>query len=107
MNALRRQVAEAAEGLTEHIKWNGPSFVHGGDDRITLGLKPKGGFRVVLHRGAKPRPLEGFLFPDPDGLAVWPAPDRGVVEFRDLAAIEANAEPFRRLVGRWIEATAA
>lgn len=105
IDALRHLVRESADGLTEHIKWNAPSFMAGGDDRITLGLRPKGGFRVVLHRGAKSRTPEGFAFADPDGLAAWPAPDRGVIEFNDLTAITAKSAPFRDLVRRWIEAT--
>ena len=52
IEALRRLVQDAAPGLGEHIKWNAPSFTAQGEDRVTLGLPPKGGFRVVLHRGA-------------------------------------------------------
>ena len=50
---LRALVPRAGAEVTEHIKWNGPSFCIDGDDRITMGVAPKGGVRVVLHRGVK------------------------------------------------------
>ncbi len=103
--AVRLLVLSAHEGVTEHIKWNGPSFRHGGDDRITVGIDRTGAVRVVLHRGVKVKDASAFVFEDGDGLVKWAARDRGVVLFADLAAVEANAETFRRLAHRWIEAT--
>jgi len=105
VDAIRALVAASHPGLTESIKWNAPSFAIGGDDRITLGLERKGGVRVVLHRGAKPKSVEGFLFEDRKGLARWPAPDRGVLIFQDGPGVEAQADAFRDLCARWIEAT--
>lgn len=102
LQAVRRLVLAAHEGVTEHIKWNGPSFCCGGDDRITTGLERKGGIRVVLHRGAKPRPVSGFRFEDPNGLARWLAPDRGIVRFTTVADVERCADAFQDLAGRWI-----
>lgn len=57
----RKIVAPSHSSLIEQVKWNAPSFAVGGDDRITLGLKRKGGVRLVLHKGAKRRPTEGFI----------------------------------------------
>ena len=56
IEALRAVVQRAAPGLEETIKWNAPSYADAGADRVTLGLDRKGGFRVVLHRGAAPNP---------------------------------------------------
>ncbi len=102
---LRAMVLGADDGVTEHIKWNGPSFCIDGDDRITVGLAPKGGVRAVLHRGVKVKDASGFVFPDETGLIQWAAPDRGVVSFADEAAIAANAEAFADICRRWLEAT--
>ena len=102
--AVRRLVLAAHEGVTEHIKWNGPSFCHGGDDRITVGLDRTGAVRVVLHRGAKVKDASNFVFEDEDGLVKWAARDRGVVMFADLADVEARGVAFSRLAHRWIEA---
>lgn len=102
---LRVMALDAGDGVTEHIKWNGPSFCIDGDDRITVGLAPKGGVRAILHRGVKVKDASGFVFADDSGLIHWAAPDRGVVAFTDEAAIDANAEAFADICRRWLEAT--
>jgi len=102
---LRAVALNAADGVTEHIKWNGPSFCIDGDDRITVGLAPKGGVRAILHRGVKVKDATGFAFPDDSGLIEWAAPDRGVVTFADEAAVVAGAEAFADICRRWLEAT--
>lgn len=53
VDALRAIAAAAHPDLTERIKWNAPSFALADEDRITLGLNPKRGVRVVLHRGRR------------------------------------------------------
>jgi hypothetical protein len=105
LDALRRTVTEAAPNLTEEIKWNAPSFAHRGRDRVTLGIEPRGGYRIVLHRGAKAENTAGFRFDDPDKIAEWPAPDRGVVRLRDATGIEAKASALQTLIANWIAAT--
>ncbi len=105
LDALRRIVIEAAPDLSEEIKWNAPSFSHEGRDRVTLGIEPRGGYRVVLHRGAKTEDTVGFRFDDPDRIATWPAPDRGVIRLRDAAEIEDRAASLTPLITRWVAAT--
>lgn len=105
VDALRAIARDAGPGLDERIKWNAPSFAQDGDDRITLGLNPKGGARVVLHRGARAKDDGGFCFDDPDRLAQWPAPDRGVLTFADAGEIAARREAIGALFARWLEAT--
>ncbi|ATY34623.1 hypothetical protein CVN68_13695 [Sphingomonas psychrotolerans] len=97
---LRALIHAAAPALDEHIKWNAPSF----DDRVTLNYAPKGGMRVILHRGAKPRDTAGFAFDDAAGLAAWPSPDRGVVTIRDMADLDAKAASLSALIAAWIAA---
>lgn len=102
---LRRLALAAGPGVTEHIKWNAPSFCWDNDDRLTLGLERTGGIRLVLHRGAKPKDASGFVFADAAGLAKWPAPDRGVVVVKDAADFAARSAAIEELVGRWFKAT--
>ena len=102
---LRAIVLGAGDSVTEHIKWNGPSFCIDGDDRITIGLVPRGGVRAILHRGVKVKDATGFAFADDSGLIQWAAPDRGVVTFADEAAIAARADAFADICRRWLEAT--
>ena len=104
IDRLREIVRTAAPDLTETIKWNAPSFADGEQDRVTLGVERKGGVRVVLHRGAAVKTAAGFAFDDPDMIARWPSPDRGVATFGDLSAIEADAAGLEDLIRRWIAA---
>ena len=103
IDRLREIVAASHPSLVERFKWNAPSFAVGDEDRITLGVERKGGVRLVLHRGARPRDSSDFSFDDTDGLAEWPAGDRGVIVWRDLAAIEQVQEPLALLCRRWVE----
>lgn len=103
---LRAIVISAAPSLAERIKWNAPSFAFGDDDLITLGLERRGGVRLVLHRGAKPKDLSDFRFEDPAGLARWVAPDRGVMVFQTPDDVDARSEALRDLCGRWVQAVA-
>ncbi len=105
VDALRAIVTDAAPGLNERIKWNAPSFAVGDEDRITLGIERKGGVRVVLHRGAKLKDTQDFVFADEAKLARWAASDRGVLTFADAGEIEAKREALRDLFARWIVAT--
>lgn len=105
VDALRAIVAAAHPDLAERIKWNAPSFAIGDDDRLTLGLERKGGVRLVLHRGVKAKDAAGFVFGDPDGLATWPAVDRGIARFSDAADVAAKRDALLDLCARWIAAT--
>jgi len=104
IDALRDIAAQAGPGLVESIKWNAPSYSDDGEDRITLGLERKGGVRVVLHRGAAKR-QDTFAFDDPDKLARWPTPDRGMLTFKHESEIEAKRLQLTALFARWLEAT--
>jgi len=105
IDGLRAIVLAADPALTEEIKWNAPSYAYQGHDRITLGVEPRGGYRVVLHRGARVQDATAFRFDDPCDLAVWPSPDRGIVRLADLNAIEAKSASLTSLITRWIVAT--
>lgn len=107
LERLRRLVADASADLVEEIKWNAPSYTHKGMDRVTLGLERNGGFRLVLHRGAKPKDTSGFTFKDTSGLARWPSADRGVVRLKDEGEIDEKADALRRLISDWVSFNAA
>jgi hypothetical protein len=105
--ALRNAILASDPAITEHVKWNAPSFCHGADDRVTFRLPPRGGaFQLVFHRGAKAKPDPGFSFPDASGLLAWAAPDRGVVTLASAAEAEAKRTAIVALVGAWMRATA-
>lgn len=109
VDALRAAIVAAGPNLIERLKWNAPSFAvppaGDDDDRITLGLERKGGVRVVLHRGAKAKDTAEFVFEDSAKLAKWPAADRGVMVFKDVAAVEVRGAEVTELCARWLIAS--
>jgi uncharacterized protein YdhG (YjbR/CyaY superfamily) len=46
---VRAIILEADDQITEHIKWNAPSFCDDGEDRITFNLHAKDRIRLVFH----------------------------------------------------------
>jgi hypothetical protein len=102
---LRSTVLASDPAITEHIKWNAPSFRYQGEDRVTFRLQPRNRLQLIFHRGAKVRAdAATFAFDDPTGLMTWPAPDRAVIDFPDLAAVTTNRERVGTLVERWVHA---
>jgi hypothetical protein len=102
---LRAAILASDDEITEHVKWNAPSFCHGGVDRVTLRLQPGDRLQLVLHRGAKVRDdAADFRFDDDSGLLDWVAPDRAVITFRDLDDVAARRSTVADLVRRWVAA---
>jgi hypothetical protein len=100
---LRSAILNSNERITDHVKWNAPSFCYAGVDRATFRLQPGDRCQLVLHRGAKVRDDGAdFRFADPSGLLEWLAPDRAVVTFRDLADVDARQAEVVDLVNRWV-----
>jgi hypothetical protein len=52
---LRAAILDSNDGITEHVKWNAPSFCYAGEDRVTFRLYPENRAQLVFHRGARPR----------------------------------------------------
>jgi hypothetical protein len=97
-------LAEDAE-ITEHIKWNAPSFCIDGDDRVTMNLHAKDKLQLIFHRGAKAKEGGRFKFEDPSGLLDWLAKDRAVVRLASGGEYEDNEDGLLKLVSQWMEAT--
>lgn len=105
IEAVRAIVLGANEHLTEHIKWNAPSFCYLGDDRVTFKLHPPDKIQLVLHRGAKVKASKGFAFADDTGILKWVAADRAVVTLTDMHDINAKRDRLATLIDRWVKAT--
>jgi hypothetical protein len=101
---LRAAILACDPAISEQVKWNAPSFRYGGEDRVTFRLQPRGRLQLIFHRGAKVRAdTAGFTFADPTGLMTWPAPDRAVIDFPDLAAVATRQAQVTTLVKRWVQ----
>src|SRR5687768_5420704 len=90
---LRSTIIKAHPGLTEHIKWNAPSYVLDGEDRITFNLVNKENVvNLVLHMGAtRKEDKKGTpVMPDDKGLVAWQSDIRGILTFTDLDDIKAK-----------------
>ena len=59
MQSTREIILSADKQITEHIKWNAPSFCTNGDDRITFNLYKAEYLLLVFHRGAKVKDSKG------------------------------------------------
>jgi hypothetical protein len=102
---LRAAILASNGAITEHVKWNAPSFRFDGVDRVRFRLRPGDRLQLVLHRGAKVRNDAGdFRFDDDSGLFDWVATDRAVITFRDLDDVAARQAAVVDVVNRWVAA---
>jgi hypothetical protein len=102
---LRAAILASNGAITEHVKWNAPSFRFDSVDRVTFRLRPGDRLQLVLHRGAKVRDDAGdFRFDDDSGLLDWVATDRAVITFRDLDDVAARQAAVVDVVNRWVAA---
>ncbi|MCB2412764.1 DUF1801 domain-containing protein [Demequina sp. TTPB684] len=102
---IRLGFLSAVPELTEHIKWNAPSFCMAGTDRVTFNLRPTDGIHLIFHRGAKPVEDDvPFHFDDPSGLLSMITPERGQVVLADASAVKANEQALQLLVRDWVRA---
>ena len=79
---LRRIVLALPVDLTEHVKWNSPSYVHDGIDRITMNVRNKErAVQLVLHLDtARPEVKSAPpVMVDETGLVRWLSDIRGVI----------------------------
>jgi hypothetical protein len=102
---LRIAILDSNDQITEHIKWNAPSFRYAGEDRVTFRLYPEDRVQLIFHRGTKVRSdAADFAYEDPTGHLRWVAADRAVVALRDVKDAEAKRQDLVDLVNRWVVA---
>lgn len=106
---VRKIILSANDQITEHIKWNAPSFCFQNEDRVTFQLQGKGFFRLVFHCGAKAkdRTEKEPLFTDTTGLLDWVTNDRAIVKLTDMSDVETKKEKLAEVVAKWIEVTSS
>ena len=103
---VRRIILSAHPQLTEHIKWNAPSYACNGEDRVTFSLHGQGFFRLVFHCGAKAknRQLEGRLIDDSTQLLEWVTDDRATARFTNMHDVREKEAALRTVIQQWIAA---
>lgn len=102
---LRDIIGSLDADLTEHVKWNAPSYVLDGEDRITMNLRNKEGLvKLVLHMGAtRPENKKGTpVLADDEGLVAWASNIRGLIAVADADDIRAKEPALRRVLTSWL-----
>ncbi len=102
---LRSIIKKVHPGLTERIKWNAPSYVLDGEDRITFNLMNKEGVvKLILHMGAirKENKKGAPVLADDTGLVAWQSDIRGIVSFTGVADIQAKQADVADIIKRWL-----
>lgn len=107
LEEIREIILGADKRITEHIKWNAPSFCFNGDDRITFNLSKNDRILLIFHRGAKVKDSKSKepLFEDTTGMLEWLAHDRAVVKIQTIEEVAGKKAVLTKVVKRWLSAT--
>lgn len=101
---LRQYISEETSALTEHIKWNAPSYVKDAEDRITFNTMNKDQVvKLVLHMGAtrkEDKSAEPIL--KNATLVEWVSDIRGYMTFTSLSEITSNEKEIKRIISEWL-----
>lgn len=102
---LRECILSVEPTLKEHIKWNAPSYVHDGVDRITFNVFNKEGLvKLVFHMGAvrKENKIGKPVLNDEFSIIEWASDIRGYITFKDLDDVLAKEEAVEQLTSKWL-----
>lgn len=105
VDALRHLIMKSEPKLEEHIKWNAPSYVLDGDDRITFNLMNKQGVvKLILHMGATRKETKKGtpLMQDESGLIEWSSDIRGIITFTSIQQINSSLPSLEKSVKNWL-----
>jgi hypothetical protein len=105
---LRNCILKANSNLTENIKWNGPNYCFGSEDRITMRIQPLSTkqIQVIFHCGAKVKEQpKDKLIKDDFGMLVWKGNDRAIATFKNMEDVEDRKIELTKIVIEWIKAT--
>jgi len=98
-----RKIILSNSGVSEHIKWNAPSYVYDGEDRITFNMYGDE-IKILVHMGAirkedkKAKPI----LQDPADIIKWSSDIRGIISFHDMNDILIKCSDFTDVLKRWL-----
>jgi len=110
VDALRDLILKSEPKLDEHIKWNAPSYVLKGEDRITFNLMNKQEVvKLVLHMGAtrKEDKKGAPVMRDDNGLIEWSSDIRGMITFATIEDINSNLTSLKKIIKDWLSVPSA
>ncbi len=101
---LRKYILAEAPYLTERIKWNAPSYIKDGEDRITFNTMNKEQVvKLVFHMGAtkkedkKAQPILKDAY-----LVEWVSDIRGYMTFNSLEDVYSHEDEIKRTIREWM-----
>jgi len=110
VNLLRNLILNTEPHLEEHIKWNAPSYVLNGEDRITFNLMNKQGVvKLILHMGAthKENKKGTPIMQDESRLMEWSSDIRGMITFVSIEDINSNMTALKKVIKDWLSIPSA
>jgi len=101
---LRTIIKSTSPNLTEHIKWNSPSYVLNGEDRITFNMHYPDQTMLLIHMGAtrKETKKANPIMNDETGLIKWNSDIRGTIAFSSLDDINSSRADIIKLLSAWL-----
>ncbi len=105
VDMLRNLIHTSDPHLTEHIKWNAPSFVLDGEDRITFNLMNKQGLvKLILHMGATRKENKNGtpIMNDDSKLIEWSSDIRGTLTFTSSEDIDSKSAELVTIIQKWL-----
>jgi len=104
VEALRSIIKAVNPELTEHIKWNSPSYVLDGEDRITFNMHYPDQTMLLVHMGATRKETKKAdpIMKDETGLIKWNSDIRGTLAFRSLGDIAQSEANITKLLSAWL-----
>lgn len=105
VDALRSLILSVEPKLEERIKWNAPSYVLDGEDRITFNLMNKQGVvKLVLHMGAtrKEDKKGAPIMQDDSGLIKWSSDIRGMITITSVEDVTTNTSALKKTIKDWL-----
>ena len=105
VSLLREIIISTNPQLTEHIKWNSPSYVLNGEDRITFNIHYPDKTMILLHMGAtRKEDKKGTpIMNDTTGLIKWNSDIRGTLSFNTTSEIEHHRAEIVQLLNSWLQ----
>jgi len=105
VETLRDLILKVEPKLEEHIKWNAPSYILDGEDRITFNLMNKqGAVKLVLHMGAtrKEDKKGAPVMRDDSGLIEWSSDIRGMITFAAIEDMNSSLGSLKKIIKDWL-----
>lgn len=101
---LRELILHTDPSLIERIKWNAPSYVKDGQDRITFNtINKEQVVKLVFHMGAtRKEDKKGQPILNTMPLMEWLSDIRGYMTFRNLEETMSNEEEIVRTIRKWL-----